>query len=57
MILILTGNEKIAKLLIEHGARVNDVDSNGHTALDNVNTAFEGKLKLMVGYAKIYGFQ
>lgn len=57
MILILTGNEKIAKLLIEHGARINEVDSNGHTALDNVNTAFEGKLKLMVGYAKMYGFQ
>lgn len=40
------GNEKIIKLLLQNDATiVNAVDKDGHTALDAVNTATEGKFQ------------
>lgn len=43
------GNENIINLLLENNAtNVNAVNRDGHTALDVVNTAVEGKLKITV---------
>lgn len=43
-----TGNAKIVKLLVENNVtNVNAKDKDGYTALDAVNTAAEGNLKII----------